>query len=418
MTMTLGRAAIDDDPDGSSLRFRGDEVSFEFNLGASSVAEYQAITQQLRGMANNADETVFPFTWSEDPTLDGYYKNVQVDVEPSPVALTTGTAIAKVRMERVEGGAARPRLEVTTTSVVRTNSHSIVAPSPLLLFAPGGTIDFDPSEYTVTAFGTLDVAAPEDLTAYEASSTLGSKSYRLGVPAGSHYSAAATIEADYGGTFYPLVGQHAPADFNEANWRIGNGIVRLSPSWSASDKTYKLLVESWNGTAWAGTEFLAVDGVAAGVYPLFGSSLSGPLTYAAARIVRNSPETCIIRFDFSTLVTFVTVSRGVPFVVVHVTTVGQNTNMGWNVTAPGAPAATTFTGGARASANDSNGRRWLISCPSALSGGTAPYVTSATTSSTWQLCPDYQLEITANNGLTMRNYFMAATSFRQQVVAR
>jgi len=80
--------------------------------------------------------------------------------------------------------------------------------------------------------------------------------------------------------------------------------------------------------------------------------------------------------------------------------------------------STSITGGARASANDFNGRRWLISCPSTVTFAGAVYVSVSALTTTWQLCPDYLLEATANSGATMRNYFMAASTFHQRVVAR
>jgi len=146
MTMTIGRATINDDPAGGTFRARGDEVSFRFDLAASSVAQYQALMQQLRGMDGNDDSSTWPFTWSEDATFDGYYTDVRVEIEPAEVALTTGSAQASLRMRRVSGGFAQPRIEVTTTMATRTNSHAIASPVPLLLFSPatGSQFDFDP----------------------------------------------------------------------------------------------------------------------------------------------------------------------------------------------------------------------------------------------------------------------------------
>ena len=419
MTMRLGRAAINDDPTAGSVRLSADELSFKFDLGAASVAEYQALTQQLRGLTGNADEPVVPFTWSEDPTLDGYYTDARVEVEPAAVALTTGYASATARLRRITGGFARPRVEVTTTMVTRTNSHAIAAPSPLLLFSAAEAIDRDDSAYTVTGSGLLAVDGGTNMAALETSNatSAGSKSYRYSTLAADHYIGAATVEVDYSGTFYALSGVHAPADLSDAKWRLGNGVVRCYAEWNATNANYDLVVESWNGTAWAGTNFAPSDGsVAAGGPPLFGWSTG----YPAARVVRNSPEQCVLRFDSAAMTTYVSIARGQPFVVVNVTETEATPTyqMGWDPTAPGSPASTAITGGARASANDSNGRRWLVSCPSTVTFGGAVYLSVSALTSTWQLCPDYLLEITANSGLTMRNYFMAATAFHQQVVAR
>jgi len=338
MTMTIGRATINDDPAGGTFRARGDEVSFRFDLAASSVAQYQALMQQLRGMDGNDDSSTWPFTWSEDATFDGYYTDVRVEIEPAEVALTTGSAQASLRMRRVSGGFAQPRIEVTTTMATRTNSHAIASPVPLLLFSPatGSQFDFDPSEYTAGTQAVLDVDDGSTLIAYETTyaSSVGTKAHRFGTPPAAHYSGAATIEADFGGTFYALEGAHAP--------------VRAYPVYNAGNGNTDLQVESWNGSAWAGTAFSPSDAsVAAGGPPLFG--VAGLV--AAARIVRNSAVQCVLRFDLGALTTYLSVARGQPFITATVieTAATPTYQMGWEPTAPGSPASTSITGGARAS---------------------------------------------------------------------
>jgi hypothetical protein len=110
MSMTLGRFSTSEDPDAGSLRQSGDEVRFESMIVAADLNEFKARVQQLRGLVDNDDERVFPFTWSEDSTFDGFYTDLDVEVNDQPAMLASFSAPFSVRMRRVVGGFARPRV--------------------------------------------------------------------------------------------------------------------------------------------------------------------------------------------------------------------------------------------------------------------------------------------------------------------
>ena len=431
MSMTIGRCAITRSPSVGSLRQSGDVVSFRAWLMAADVDEMNARIQQLRGLMNNPDEDTFPFTSAEFPALDGFYTDFSVEVEDSPGMLTSGKVPFSVRMRRVAGGYGRPRFETTVSRVVRTNSHGVTAPAgiPVAIANNNGTgMEQDWQNAfglpTASGFGQFSVDGMDaDLQVYEFAWSATSKSYRTTRTPAQFYQGAATVEVSYGGTFYPANGSQVQSDLS-AMWRLSNGLTRVYPLYSSGRGSPVLMVENWDGAAWAGTEFAFIDGaVSATAYrELLGGGGAVQTTYAHARVIRNSPEACVIRMDYGYYSTTIAIAYGQPFVVVSIiqNEVGSTVKHGWRATAPGAPASATFTGGIKATAPDSNSRQFLLVNPAATSASTpSMWLTTAATASTWQMCSDFATyEISAFDGTAMRDYFIGHTAIRQQVVAR
>jgi hypothetical protein len=144
MSITLGRFSTSEDPDAGSLRQTGDEVQFESMIVAASLDEFKARVQQLRGLMDNDDERVFPFTWSEDSTFDGFYTDLDVEVSDQPAMMASFAAPFSVSMRRVVGGFAMPLFEVITSYVERTNAFTLgAAPARAALGLPGAATEYD-----------------------------------------------------------------------------------------------------------------------------------------------------------------------------------------------------------------------------------------------------------------------------------
>ena len=353
MSMTLGRFSTTEDPEAGSLRQSGDEVSFESLIVGTSTADMQAKVQQLRGLVDNPDESVFPFTWSEDSTFDGFYTDIEVEVNDTPAMYAAWNVPFRVRMRRV-GGYATPQFEWILQQAIRTNSHGITVSSTTGIL-PGGAYAVPTSavEFKTgfSAAGTASRTSDEGaLTVAFSGAAVGDvalASYFI-APA-SRYVGTCKIEVSYGGTFYPMIGQQIPTG---AAWRISNGLIRMSVSGGA------LVVQPYDGTQWeTATNFQM--GTAAG--------LSGTLTsISTARVIRNSPDLCVIRCTliFSGGITWgvqtidVSVSTGARHIEVSLVSTGDSD---WYVQPSSSTACTALTGGFRATSNDAGGNRFVLS---------------------------------------------------------
>ena len=218
MSMTIGRCAITEDPDAGSLRQRGDEVSFRSMLAAADVDEFKARVQQLRGLMNNPDEDVFPFTWSEDSSFDGFYTDIDVEVEDSAVMLTTGVAPFRVRMRRVSPVGSSPSIDCPGVRLTRTNDHAIASQAGQWSVPASATAAESPdglSKAIAVATRTTDTGALRTFF-WDGS---GVSSGRFIVAPADHYVGSALVESKgVGSTFYAVHGRQAA--LSPTNWRL------------------------------------------------------------------------------------------------------------------------------------------------------------------------------------------------------
>lgn len=412
MSMTIGRCSISEDPWGGSLRMRGDEVSFVSEFGAASAAEYQAKAQQLRGLMDNPDEDVFPFTWSEDATFDGFYRNLDIDIEPSEVALATGYAKFRCRMRRATAGFATPAFEILSSLTVRTNSHSVTTPTGIVTAwypAAGYTMEIDPTA-TIGPIATED--GSNTLSGYSVAAPLSTTAYQSWVKPADYYKSQAKIEVQYGSTWHAIHGRDLPLAVG-TNWRISNGRVRMYPSTTGGNGRFT--VEHYPADAWEGKEYGILNGTS--FVPATEDSSGNALT---ATVMVNRPEIVVVRTRHVNVTYDWVVRRGDLWIEVAITQPAANTNQQWGVGVSTAEAMTAFTGGARATANDAAGNRCLISIPSTVSTDLVNgkvYLTTAADSAVVQVCPDYYFGGGGSDTST-RDYFLAARSERQRIVPR
>lgn len=430
MSMTLGRFSTTEDPEAGSLRQSGDRVEFESMIVGTSTADMQAKVQQLRGLVDNPDESVFPFTWSEDSTFDGFYTDVEVDVEDTPAMYAAWNVPFTVRMRRVSGYG-RPRVEFMVTRTLRTNSHAVTAPESLaVVLANANDTDLEtdwPNDFGTPANGASFPASgvTSDLTAYTFAWSASTKTYRTTRTPAQFYQGAASVEFSYGGTYYATHGEQVPAEAS-TSWRVSNGLTRAYPVYNTGRGYSALEVETWDGSGWAGTTFAFIDGAigATSYRGLFGSGTgAGQTKYAHCRVLRNDPAMVVIRMDYAFYSTTISLTYGQPWVVVsiieNVTTAAVK--HGWRAIAAGTPASATLTGGIKATASDSNGRKFLVTSPSTVSASVpSVWATTAAKTSTWQLCADWDSgwDLTTGTGTGLRDYFLGNTAVDQKVVIR
>lgn len=372
MTVTIGRAGTEvnlDDP--SEVRVSGDAISLAGDTYPGSVAAMRALVDQLCGLTGNPDETVIPFTWSEDSNLDGFVRPAAVAAEYVAVSPSTGYVRWGADLERV---ARQGVFEVRQVAQVITNSHSITAGSYTLgsyavsCGLPCTAGDLVASSYggigatVTTASGTLARATVGG--AGGGGDGLGATNWLQYVSAPStHYAGACGVEATYdsGSTWRTVTGRDLPSGLAATSVRITNGLVRVS--WTAT----RLQVAYYDGSQWD----TAVD------YKV-GSSSSGSITAWSAvsrvAILRNSPEQVSVRL-WVTVSTFggtidLTVQRGRPFV--QATWSRQPTGLSafHGVGFASTTACTDDTWGVKRTSADGDGNKPAIWTPQAVSRDT------------------------------------------------
>lgn len=423
MTVTIGRAAVDDLYD---LSVRGRRVSFTVDIEGSDIYGMQALRQQLAGLVDNRDEEVVPFTWSEDSSLDGFYRVVSVDVPSADLMLSNGfVPEVAVELEQIPGFA-KPTWETTAQSVLRTNSHGITAGTPagilgVLIDAPTWAFDSDlkgvawasrPVESGVGGGGggylghmVVRDYAPRSLTAF-----------RVNGPAADFYKWGCKIEVELSsGSWYAVVGRQVPQD---VRWRITNGLVRLTAAKSGTPGK----IEIWSGAAWesrniahwgGGAQFLGIGEPSSGY---FGS----------LAVLRNSHEQVTVQTVGLYRTFTYTVARGWHHVEFsHYFRSGGFLGIGLD--SSHAAACTALTGAVRATSNDANGNRIVFGTADTYSSDLVNGAVWPTIGGLW---PDranagfvgFELDgssaLTHNAAQQVAYQFYSATAIRQRVVIR
>jgi len=255
-----------------------------------------------------------------------------------------------VGLVRVANGYQNPTIETTVVSQLATNSHSVLSTTDYAVagaYIPAGytdSLDFTGLPGTLAQSASVQAsAATTDIVLLADTNTSGYWSL-FGDPAEHYAQPACTIEYQIGATWYELVGRQAP---NNVPWRINNGFIRIG-----DDGGTGFLVECADSGVWAGsTRVNGYEGNATAPYIL--GTNAGPF------IMRNSPETCIVKVQsqYGIYNTF-TIWRGGTIVMVQSngTTVAPKPGLRFaSVT-----ACTAVTGGIRATSNDASGNRLVI----------------------------------------------------------
>jgi len=348
-TTTYGRVRVDKGP--SSLSWSGDVLTVRQIFKPATLVEAKQIREQWIGLVGNPDEPVIPVTSTSDPQIDGFYIPVGAECEIDRTFLTTNLMQASIGLRRIANGFQNPVIETYVMSRLATNAHGVLATTDYAVIAATRAADNDLVDL-VASFGVYDItAASQGITAVDGSSvrvtTIGDTNIagswtRYGVP-GTYYSPpACTIEYQVGGVWFAAVNRNIPAG---VPWRMNNGIVRIGAD--AWPSTQDLRLEVADSSAWVGRYINGHDG-AGGALEIGG--IAGPF------ILRNSPETAVVkvitRYGYATF----TIWSGGTIVMITLTTEGQDVGLLPVVT----EAGTNVTGGIRTTANDANGNRLVF----------------------------------------------------------
>ena len=419
MSMTIGRCSLTDDPDGRTIRVSGTHLAFSADITGSSVDDCLAKIFQLTALTDDSDEDVLPFTWSEDARWDGWWKVKSLSVTPASVFLSTGYASFSIDMERVPNFAA-PHLETVVGSLLRTNVHAVTTPTGVLMAQYDGGSYAREWPVPVTYTWALEDGSTK---VYAVAGPKASAQYSGFIRPADYYKSGCKIEVKFGSTWYPMHGAQLPIATG-LNWRISNGAVRLYPT-SVSGNGRFTVEQYLTGAAWSGREF----GVLRSSTTFENATTDSSGNAAPVTVLINRPEVVVVRVKAASgstagLVSYdFTIRRGNPFVEVQIQQQYSSlfTTQAWGIGTSAVVAMTTFTGGARATANDANGLRAHIASPNTVTKDLVNgrvYLTAAASSASFSVAPDYVWGATAFTDTAFRDLYFAARFERMRVVPR
>jgi len=251
MTLRIGRlTALDDATDiaesGSADGLR--RLTIEGDEGTSATLTVTAALRRRSDLLGLRGRTE-PVTWTEDPSVDGFYRVTGADAGIAALTASTARIEWSVALERV-GGASDVEIESRFTSgglqstYVLDDSRWHAPPTPYRAYYLGGQ---SPGTVTRTHSSGAVVDVYRDfLSGYDA---------RFMVPTpGDYYAQAVEIVDVLGGR--PFVGV---ADYViPATFRLSNGFVEFRLGGTSGDV---LPIRFFDGTAWQERNFnVRIDG--------------------------------------------------------------------------------------------------------------------------------------------------------------
>ena len=353
--LTIGRIGLDvqlDNPSawGSSAS-RGRVDVIVGDLKSASLAETKALRTEL--LEQNGQ--IVALTWTEDPTVNGFYRQLDADIDADDYALNdTGLYEFTATLERI-GGSSRVEFQSLLTSVLVVNQHDLldteVKPwhSPPVGALAYDTGDTSPTAHTrVTEDGTIPVIIDLDVEVDPTWSVEPADFYKGG--------AKLFVESRL------RTGLDAPN--KPADWLLSNGQIRFSPGTTSGDSNGRILMQVWDGSAWSTAKAFAV---------LYNETTAVPRWHYLT-IVRNTPELVIVRLvrdaEESPATTHrhtldIALRRGARYATFNYHFSGAG--VPWKVQRETAEATTaiTPTGGSsvaaiRATSNDADGDRFVL----------------------------------------------------------
>ncbi len=324
----------------------------------SPVSDIVRLRDQLLGLDGNPDETVVPVIVDSEPRLTGYYRLIGVAVTTDPAVLAKGWLRFTLDLEQVAGFASPMFESILTGALLSPNAVGAVAADafyfhavPLVNAWPTSLTEYFAGATTLYYRGIAPVQPPW-LNVFGLATPPPTAAH-YSIPPNLYYLGAATFEQ--GGSLQPVVGrQLVQPDY--VNWRLSNGMLRVTPSGGA------LLVSHWDHVAVAWTTAKSYS---------FSATTGGAFTgFSGIAVLRNAPEEVCIRLTMIPSNASVTryfmdlsLRRGDRQVRGYITSDNADAYV---VARTAAEAATAITygavtlGGIRATSNDGDGFRYVL----------------------------------------------------------
>lgn len=376
-SLQIGRFSMSDGP--VSWVHNGDTVDLVLQIDSAtttSVVEARVLKQQLLGLANNDDEEIVPVVFDDESDLDGYYRVVDVEVEPMEMFLANGTMRAAVQLTRISNGYALPVLELVSTAAVRTNAVGVADTEPEGVI--GWRFETLPFFDLNADFTTIDRDSdgPDNVTVYLTAAPWATTTQKVFITPSAFYGSGCLIEMQASdAAWYPVIGRQAPTGM-AGKWRISNGLVRFTASATNIGDLKVEVFDNDTGDWRAMTSELRYGLDTAGTfgdaatnfYTGFARGSDGTnAVWAEPYIVRNDRDTVILGFRRSrgNVQTF-TLHAGDYFVEFfsHLSTTAAKhaiqARSSWSSSALSATAPFSATAGIQESSNDANGNRLIL----------------------------------------------------------
>lgn len=390
MSITLGRIGTDGITFTEAMQFQmsGDDLNVTgTQRSLSNLNDWVAFRDQLRGLSNNLDEPVVPFTSTNDSSLNGYYRINSTSCVTDPNAQhgfwmqwsVSMTRVTDYRLPGIESRLISAHRSFPTGLGVSPNSWWAV-PTHVTETGLGGaslTRAVDDSTNTVNVW---------------TSSVTGLQPYSLGA---SHwYEGGCKAEYLYGSNYRQIVGRSIQQD-QTTSVRFGNGIIRCTLAGSSAAQLNTSVFYSGSYSTpkvWD----LVVSGASSAVWTSV-SLVTNSTHLQRWRAVASVPIGGGAGFPFWV---DVAIRRGAPFIEIAITdTADASTNIG--IKRDTSEAGTNITDGIRATSNDGDTHRYII----ASGGGyatntTVGQLTSTSGGSPFPLMLGYEL---AGSGAAVGN---------------
>lgn len=357
MTLTVGRLVLDDPYTVSSrpggLALSGDESNSDVGTSVGGLTAAAALTLKRRLVGLQGQ--LIPVIWAGDPSIDGFYRVAEVTADIGSYA---GSSVFVTWALGLEFVGYQPGFEATLIGAPVPNVHGITGKS--WAATAGGSVEND---LGASATGIAWAHGPEGGgTIWGYTFTSQPRWMRYPLAAADWYVGAAKITVDG----QVVEGMELPSAAPGTGTHVlSNGIVRVS---LAATPYLGFDVDVYTGGAWRAKRFMFGGPV---------GTVHNPATSVA--MISNDPWCAGLRFiNADRTHVDVLLRRGARFATFTMRRYASGGTQGLYRST--AEAATALTGGIRATANDGDGNRFVMSSPSAFTADTTAGGLSSTAS--------------------------------------
>jgi hypothetical protein len=256
-------------------------VSLAGTFIANSTMGANVLRQQIAGLADNPDEPVVPVRWTEDPSIDGYYRVLATRIGSHKASLFGHAWDFAFELERVGAGWRLPGFESIVAYAWAANYAGRASSNAKPWVAVSENV-VDLQRTPTTEWACADSSA----TVLQLDLAL-TDTVRWAIRPADHYLGAATLRIDD----QVIVG-HQADNLDPYGWSISNGLIEVQLSTGIVGVAargdfivrHRTTGNAW--TSWKGWELDINPGLLG--FPQLGSA-------TGLRVIRNSPEEVIIR---------------------------------------------------------------------------------------------------------------------------
>lgn len=281
MTLQVGRVKIGDQfgTPVHTVKTAGDTITIAGHIDEPTGALGEAKARQIANLLDNSDEKFVPVVRTDGPLLAGFFRVKSASTDRESGLGARGTQPFSLQIERIENYAA-PLLEALVFGGRRDGIVAGHTPQPfhgLPALVQGYEVGINQTPNTA-----IRKAEDGDVVVFTSTDnqTFMNAVPSFFIPPADWYSGAATVSMDG----QPVVGREVPN--RPANWRISNGIVRMSGS------SRGILLEGWSGTAWANPRTMRPH------RRLSASEISYLDEPHTVTVLKNAPEEVIVRLTY------------------------------------------------------------------------------------------------------------------------